>query len=449
METNATTPVDEAAPPPGALERRLDLSILIADLDKDIDQRLRKVSRNLKRPGFRPGKVPFNIVKQQYGQEAYLDALNESLGKAFNESVKAQPMRVAGSPKIEPKKTESTTHLEFTAIFEVYPEIELAELSDVEIERPTLEVGATELESTLNVLRRQRVRYEPVERVAAAGDRVTVDFLGKKDGQPFQGGEGKDHSFVLGEGTMLADFENAVTGMKAGESKTFDLVFPGDYHAKDLAGQTVSFELTVKEVSAVILPEIDAGFARSLGIADGDVDKMRAEIEANLRREVKNRLKERVKNQVMDALLKAHSIETPKALVEADIDHLMQDARQDMERRSGQKLKGFPMRREWFADRAIRRVGLGLLLSEIVKRKELHAKPEQVRALVEEAAQSYEHPEEVIRWYYAQPQRLAEIESVVIEDNVVEWALSNARVVDKTIAFDDLMGGQRAQMAPR
>ena len=450
METNATTPVD-GAPPSGALERRLDLSVLIADLDKDIDQRLRRVSRNLKMPGFRPGKVPFGIVRQQYGQEAHFDALNESLKKSFDEAVKAQEMRVAGIPRIEPKKTESTTHLEFTAVFEVYPKIEIADLSNVEIERPTLEIGAAELESTLEVLRRQRVRYEPIERAAATGvgDRVTVDFLGKKDGQPFQGGEGKDHSFVLGEGTMLVDFEIAVTGMKAGESKTFDLCFPANYHVRDLAGQTVCFELTLKEVCAAVLPEIDAEFAKSLGIADGDVDKMRAEIEANLKREVKNRLKARIKEQVMNALLRTHPVEVPKALVEADIDHLIQEARENMERRGGQKQKDLPVRREWFADRARRRVSLGLLFSEIVKRKGLHPKPEQIRAAIEEVAQSYERPEEVTRWYYAEPRNMADVEGLVTEDNVVEWALSNARVVDRAIAFDELMGGQRAQTAPR
>lgn len=443
MDTNATTTNAEAAPQPSALERRLDLSVVIADLDKEIDQRLKRMGKNVKMPGFRPGKVPFNIVKQQYGYEAHMDALNEALEKAFKEAVKAQQMRVAGSPKIEPKKTESETHLEFTATFEVYPEIKVADLKEVEIERPVLEVGATELENTLNVLRKQRVSYEPVDRAAAKGDRVTIDFLGKKDGVPFQGGEAKDYPFVLGEGTMLADFENAVTGMKAGESKTFEMTFPAEYHAKDLAGQAVTFDISVKQVSEPILPEIDAEFAKSLGIADGDTEKMRAEIETNLKREVKSRLKSRVKNQVMDALLKTNPIDVPAALVEIEIDQLIQNARHDMEQRSGKKLKDFPIQREWFTDQAKRRVSLGLVLSEIVKANELHAKPEQIKTVVEEAAQSYEHPEEVVRWYYAQPQRLAEIEGVVIEDNVVEWALSSAKVLDKPIAFDDLMGQQR------
>ena len=440
METNATTANAEAAPQPSALERRLDLSVVVADLDKDIDQRLKRLGKNVKMPGFRPGKVPFSIIKQQYGYEARMEALNEALEKAFKEAIKAQQMRVAGSPKIEPKQTESETLIEFTAIFEVYPEIKLGELKDVEIERSVLEVGAVELESTLNVLRKQRVRYEPADRAAAKGDRVTVDFLGKKGGEAFQGGEAKDYPFVLGEGTMLADFENAVTGLKAGESKTFEMTFPADYHAKDLAGQAVTFEITVKQVSEAILPEIDAEFAKSLGIADGDTEKMRNEIETNLKREVKSRLKSRVKNQVMDALLKTNPIEVPKALVEIEIDQLMQNARQDMEQRSGRKMNDFPMQREWFVDQAKRRVSLGLVLSEIVKTNELHAKPEQIKSFVEESAQSYEHPEEVVRWYYAQPQRLAEIEGVVIEDNVVEWALSNAKVLDKSIAFDELMG---------
>ena len=444
METNATTPADQAATQPSALERSLDLSVAIADLDKDIDQRLKRMGKNLKMPGFRPGKVPFSVVKQQYGQDAYIDALNAALEKSFTEAVKAQEMRVAGSPKIEPKKTESAENLEFTATFEVYPEVVVTDLQAVDIERSTLEVGEQELENTLNVLRKQRVRYEPVDRAAASGDRVTIDFLGKKDGVPFQGGEAKDYPFVLGEGAMLADFENAVTGLKAGESKTVDMTFPADYHAKELAGQPVSFEVTVKQVGEAILPELDADFAKSLGIADGDVSKMRAEIESNLRREVKSRLKSRIKNQVMDALLKTNPIEVPKALVEMEIDQLIQNARQDMEQRSGKKMKDFPMQREWFTDQAKRRVGLGLVLSEIVKVNQLHAKPEQIKAVVEEAAQSYEHPEEVVRWYYAQPQRLAEIEGLVIEDNVVDWALASAKVLDKAITFDELMGQQRA-----
>ena len=439
METTATPTNAEAATLTNALERRLDLSVVIADLGKEIDQRLKRIGKNFKMPGFRPGKVPANIVKQQYGDQAHYEALNEALERAFGETAKAQQLRVAGHPKIEPKTTESTTHLEFSAVFEVYPEIKLGDLKDVEIERSVLEVGAAELDSTMAVLRKQRVRYEPIDRAAAKGDRVTIDFLGKKDGEPFQGGEAKDYPSVLGEGTMLADFEAAVTGLKAGESKTFEMTFPADY-AKELAGQTVSFDITVKEVREAILPEVDAEFAKSLGVENGDIDKMRAEIETNLKREVKKRLQSKVKDQVMEALLKTNPIDVPNALVDMEIERLMQNARQDMEQRGGAKMKNFPMQREWFVDQAKRRVSLGLILSEIVKVNELHAKSDQIKTIVDEAAQSYEHPEEVVRWYYAQPQRLAEIEGVAIEDNVVAWALSNSKVVDKPIAFDELMG---------
>lgn len=440
METNVANTTVEAAQLPNALERRLDLTVAIADLDQEIEQRLKRLGKNMKMPGFRPGKVPAAMVKQQYGDQARYEALNDALEKAFGEVAKAQQLRVAGHPSIEPKTTESKTHLEFTAVFEVYPEIKLGDLASVEIERPVLEVGEAEMDSTLTVLRKQRVRFDPVDRAAAKGDRVTIDFLGKKDGVAFQGGEAKDYHFVLGEGAMLADFEAAVTGLKAGESKTFEMTFPADYGAKDLAGQKVTFEITVKEVREAILPEVDEEFAKSLGVADGDIAKMRAEIETNLKREVKKRLQGKLKDQVMEALLKTNTIDVPKALVEMEIDRLIQVARQDMEQRSGKKMKDFPMQREWFADQAKRRVSLGLILSEIVKVNELHAKADQVKAIVEEAAQSYEHPEEVVRWYYAQPQRLAEIEGVAIEDNVVAWALSSAKVVDKTVVFDELMG---------
>ena len=442
METNATTTnaETEAAQLANALERRLDLLVAIEELEKDIDQRLKRIGKNFKMPGFRPGKVPANIVKQQYGEQAHFDALNEVLERAFGEAAKSQELRVAGNPRIEPKTTESTTHLEFSAVFEVYPDVKLGDLSSVEIERPVLEVGAAEIDSTMTVLRKQRVRYEPVDRGAAKDDRVTIDFLGKKDGEPFAGGQAKDYPFVLGAGSMLPDFENAIYGLIAGESKTFEMTFPADYLSKEIAGQTVSFEITVKEVREPILPEVDADFAKELGVEDGDVEKMRAEIETNLKREVSKRLQAKVKDQVMEALLKTNPIDVPNALLEMEIQRLMQSARQDMEQRGGAKMKDFPMQREWFVDQAKRRVSLGLILSEIVKVNKLQAQSDQIKKIVEESAQSYEHPEEVIRWYYAQPQRLQEVEGVAIEDNVVAWALSASKVVEKPIAFDELMG---------
>ena len=421
------------------LERRVDLSIAIADVEKEMEQRLKRMGKNMKMPGFRPGKVPFNIVKQQYGDQARHEVLAEELDRVFGETVTSQKLRVAGYPRIEPKTTENTTHLEFSAIFEVYPEFTPGDLSGAEVERPVLEVTQAEVDKTIDILRKQRVSYADTDRAAAKDDRVVIDFLGKKDGEPFQGGQASDYPFVLGHGMMLPDFENAVEGSKAGETKTFDLSFPADYFAKDLAGQTVQFEITVKQVQEPKLPEVNDEFAKSMGIGDGDVTKMRAEIEANLKREVKRRIEGKLKDQVMDALLKANPITVPNALVEMEIQRLMQAARQDMEQR-GMQIKDMPIQPEWFADQAKRRVTLGLILAEVVKTEQLQAKPEQVRAMVEESAQSYEQPEEVIRWYYAQPQRLGEVEGVVIENNVVEWVLGKAKVTDKAAVFDELMG---------
>lgn len=421
------------------LERRIDLSIAISDVEKEMEQRLKRMGKNIKMAGFRPGKVPFSIIKQQHGDQARHEVLSEELDRVFGETVTAQKMRVAGYPRIEPKTSESTTHLEFHAIFEVYPDFTPADMSTAEVERPVLEVTAAEVDKTVDILRQQRVSYEDTDRAAAKGDRVVIDFLGKKDGEPFQGGQAADYPFVLGQGQMLPDFESAVEGARTGESKTFDLTFPADYFAKDLAGQTVQFEITVKQVQAAKLPEVDAEFAQGMGIADGDVAKMRAEIEANLKREVKRRIEGKVKDQVMEALIKANQIAVPNALVEMEIQRLMQAARQDMEQR-GMKVKDMPIQPEWFADQAKRRVTLGLILAELVKTEKLQAKPEQVRAMVEETAQSYEQPEEVIRWYYAQPQRLGEVEGVAIENNVVEWVLGKAKVTDKAAVFDELMG---------
>ena len=438
METNAA---NTAAPAPSALERRLELSVPIAELEHDVDQRLRRLGKNMKLPGFRPGKVPASIVRQQFGQQAHLDALQEALGRLFGEAVSAQNLRVAGTPKIEANNTGSTTHMDFSATFEVYPEITLSDLAGVEVERPVLEVGAEEIDSTLEILRRQRVRYDPVDRAAALADRVTIDFLGKKDGEPFAGGQGKDYRFVLGEGRMLSDFENAVIGTRAGEAKSFDMTFPAEYFSKDLAGQSVTFDIVLKEVCEPVLPELDGDFARALGVEDGDLTQMRAEIEANLRREVKKRLQGRIAAQVMDVLLQANPLQVPEALLQREVERLMEGARQDMEQR-GMQVKDLPMRPEWFTDQARRRVSIGLILAEIVRRNDLKVQPAQVRELVEDAAQSYDNPEEVVRWYYAKDERLNDFEGAAIEANVVDWVLQRVTVRDKPVAFAELMGQQ-------
>lgn len=422
------------------LERRLDLSVALADIEQDLDKRLQRLGRTIKMPGFRPGKVPAKIVKQQYGAQTRYEIMSEKLDEAFYQAATEQGLRVAGQPRLEPKEgADSTTHVEFTAIFEVYPEITLGDLSSATIERPQFEVTAAEVDKTLNILRQQRVSYVDANRAAAKEDRVVIDFLGKKDGEPFSGGQANDYPFVLGQGMMLSEFEAAIEGAAVGESKTFDMTFPEDYFAKDLAGQTVQFDITVKQVQAPQLPEVDAEFVKSLGVADGDVDKMRGEIEANLKREVKKRIETKVKDQVMEALLAANPIAVPSALVAQETERLVQAAREDMANR-GMKTQDLPIQGEWFADQAKRRVTLGLILAELVKKEELKAKSEQVKAMIEEMAQSYEQPEDVVNWYYAQPERLSDVEAVAVENNVVAWVLGQASVTDTATSFDELMG---------
>ena len=422
-----------------ALERRIDMSVPLAEIDKDVEARLKKMARTVKMPGFRPGKVPYRMVAQSYGPQARSEAIGAAVEKALGEQIRAQSLRVAGYPNIEPKDASGTDALEFTAVFEVYPEIVIADVSGQDVERPQLSVTDAEVDKTLDVLRKQRTTFVPVERAAQDADRVVVDFTGRKDGEEFEGGKAVDFAFVIGGGQMLKDFETAVLGLVAGESKTFDMTFPADYHATQLAGQTVQFEVALKKVEEPKLPEVDAEFAKSLGIVDGDVAKMREEVKANLEREVKRRIQAKVKERVMNVLIETHPIEVPKALVEQESAQLAENAKKDFEAR-GMKTKDLPIEPAWFAEQAVRRVKLGLIMSELVKSKELHAKPEQIRAIIEDFAASYEDPSEVVSWYYSQPQRLAQAEALVIEDNVVQWVVSNAKTTDVTASFDDLMG---------
>lgn len=426
-----------------ALERRIDLSVPVADIEKEVDARLKRMSRTVKMAGFRPGKVPLKLVQQTYGPQVRSEAIGAAIEKVFGEQLRAQELRIAGNPRIEPKESSAQDVLEFSAVFEVYPTVVVGDLSGQKVERPRLEVGDAEVDRTIEVLRKQRTTFAEAQRAAAEGDRVVIDFTGRKDGEVFQGGEATDFPFVLSAGAMLKDFETAVTGMQAGESKTFDLTFPEDYHAAHLAGQTVQFEITVKRVDAPVLPEVDADFARALGVADGDVSKLREEVKSNLEREVKRRIQGRTKEQVMEALLAVTPLEVPKALIEVESRQLAENARRDLQAR-GMDPKNIPVVPEWFAEQAERRVKLGLIMAEVVKTNDLYAKPEQVKGLVEEMAQSYEDPSELVKWYYAQPERLAQAEAVVIEDNVVEWVVSQVETTDKEVSFDELMGNAAA-----
>ena len=428
----------------GRLERRLSVVVPIAEIESEVENRLKRLSRTVKLHGFRPGKVPLKVVAQQFGSQVRQEVLGATLEKSFGDAVRQQNLRVAGYPRFEAKPlAEGASQFEYSATFEVYPDIAVGDLSQITIGRPVLVVGEPEVDKTIEIMRKQRATFEPAERAAEQGDRLTITYRGTIDDNEFSGSSARDQAVVLGDGRRLPDFDKRLLGMKAGEVKTFELRFPDDYHGKEVAGKTARFEVTVAQIAVPGLPALDAEFAKKLGVADGDLAKMRAEVKANLEREVKVRLKNRVKDRVMQALLDVTRIEAPKSLVEAEVQRLQKLARHDLAGRGLQVKEDTRLPVELFEKRAQRRVSLGLILAELVQTHNLYAKPEQVRAVVEEQAQSYEHPEEVVKWFYQAPERLREIDSAVVEDNVVAWALAAAKVEDTAIAFDELMGNQQ------
>lgn len=420
------------------LERRITMAVPAEDINKQVAQRLKQLSRTVRMAGFRPGKVPLKIVEQQYGPQVRSEVLGDAVQKEFNDVVTAQNLRIAGNPKIEPKANAGDGQIAFSATFEIYPEVKLGDMSGAKIERPVVEVADADVEKTVEILRKQRTSYHEVKRAAQSGDRVTANFVGRIDGTEFPGGKGGDVPIVLGEGRMLPDFEKGLTGMEPGQTRTFDVSFPADYAGKEVAGKTAAFETTVTKVEEPKLPEVDAEFAKSLGVADGDVAKMREEIRANVQREVKRRLENETKQRVMQAVIDANQVELPKALVEMEMQRMVESARADLKAR-GLKLEQLPIDPSVFETQAKRRVSLGLILAELVKVNELSPKPDQIKALVEDYAQTYEQPGEVVRWIYSEPQRLAEFEGMAIESNVVAWVLGKAKVEDKAVAFDELM----------
>jgi trigger factor len=424
----------------GTLERRVSMSVPLQDIERQVEAKLKQLARNVKMPGFRPGKVPMKLVAQTYGPQVRNEVLGDAVQKSFTDAVREANLRVAGYPKIEPRQEKSNDQaLEFSATFEIYPEVKVGDLSGIAVEQPRVAVDDAAVERTLAILRKQRARFVPASRPAQDGDRATLDFQGSIDGQPFEGGKAEGFVMTVGEGRMLPEFEAAVRGMSPGESKTFAVKFPEDYHGKAVAGKEASFTLALKGQEEPQLPELDAGFAKTLGVADGDVAKMRSEVRANVEREVKKRIEARVKNQAMDALLAATPLELPKSLIEMEAQQLVQRAAADLQAR-GVKPEQMPLAPQHFEDSAKRRVALGLVIAELARAENLQPKPAEVRAMVEQEAQSYESPAEVVKWFYMQPQRLSEMEAMALEANVVKWVLSKAKVTEKEMPFDELMG---------
>jgi len=422
----------------GGLERRLTLSVPSADITKKVQERFRSLARSVRMPGFRPGKVPLKMIEQSYGPQVQAEILGDAVSKAFTDAVDEHKLRVAGQPAIQPKEGGEGEAADFTATFEVYPDVVLSEPEKLAVERFACSVGEAEVSKTIDVLRKQRTSWHEVQRAGQTGDRVTIDFVGKLDDVAFDGGTASDFATVLGEGRMLADFEAGVAGKAAGETGSFDVAFPEDYSAKELAGKTARFDVTVKKVEEPELPALDSEFAKQMGLADGNLEKFQSDVRANLEREVSQRLKARTKSSVMDKIGELAQIDLPKSLVEQESKVLADRMREDLKGR-GVDMKDLPVPPDAFKEQAERRVRLGLIVAEIIRKHALQAKPDQIRKQIEEFAQTYENPAEVVRWYFSDKNRLAEVEALVVEQNVVDWVLAKGQVADKPMTFDELM----------
>ena len=426
------------------LERKITLSLPLTTIQTEVDARLKRLARTVKMDGFRPGKVPLSVVAQRYGYSVQYEVLNDKVGEAFAQAANEAQLRVVGQPRITEKEGAPAGEVTFDAVFEVFPEVQIADLADAEVERLSAEVNDAAIDKTVEILRKQRRTFALRAQDAAAqdGDRVTVDFEGKIDGELFAGGKAEDFQFLVGEGQMLKEFEDAVRGMKVGESKTFPLAFPEDYHGKDVAGKTADFLVTVKKIEAAHLPEVNDALAKSLGVAEPTVEGLRADIKKILEREVKFRLLNRNKQAVMEALVAKAQLDLPNAAIQAEIERLRDGARADLKQRGLKDADKAEIPDDIFRPQAEHRVRLGLVLAELVRANNLQATPEQLKAHIDELAASYEKPEDVVRWYFSDRQRLADVEAVVVENNVTDFVLSKVKVTDKTLSFEELMGQQ-------
>jgi trigger factor len=426
---------------PSPLERNIKVSVPIAQIEAEIATRLKQLARTAKMQGFRPGKVPIKMVERQYGFQVRQEVVTDTVQKSFADAVREQRY-IRGSERFQPVPvSEGASNVEYEATFEVYPEVSIGDVSSGKVVRPVTKVTDANVDATLETLRKQRAKYEPAERAAANGDLVNIDFEGLIAGQPFEGNKAANFTVILGEHRMLPAFEEAMVGLKKGESKTFPLTFPQDY-AEALKGKTADFTVTVNQVAEPKLAPVDAEFAKSLGVQDGDVARLKKEVRENMEKEVDKRIKSQVKEQVMDALHAAASFEVPRALLDSEIQRMQQQAVEDLKQR-GMTTQDLSLPPDLFTDRASRRIKVGLLVAELVKKNDLAPKPDQVRKVIEQHAESFEQPEQLVRWYYGDPARLAEVEALVMEDNVVEWAMGKMKIEDKPTDFDELMGTKK------
>ncbi len=423
----------------GALERRMTVQVPAERIDQEVENRLKSIARSARLDGFRPGKVPMRVVRQRFGRRVHEEVAQDVMSSTFQEALMQENLRPAGGPRLEPLKLAPGEALEYVATFEIYPELEPQGLEGERVQRPVAEVTDEDVEQMLDKLRRQRANWEAVERPAAEGDMVNIDFEGTIEGEPFEGNRGKGVDLELGSGRLIEGFEAGVVGMSAGESRTLELQFPADYHKAELAGRPVRFEVRLNRVSEQRLPPLDEDFARLLGIEEGGVEALRAEVRQNMERELRQRMRSVLKRRTFDRLLEKNAVEVPQALVQEEAERL---AREATEAAGGNR--GVTLPTSLFEDNARRRVALGLLIGEIVKRNGIEVDEERLRNLIEEMAATYENPEEVVKWYYENPEALGSARSLVLEDQVVDWALAQAQVEDERLTFDALIEADKA-----
>ena len=412
------------------LGRRMTVQIPAEQIDQKVESKLQQLARSVRLDGFRPGKVPLSVVKKRYESQVRSETAGELIASSYEQALQQQNLRPAGEPDIEQTRNQPGQALEYVVTFEVYPDVEPPEIADISIERPVVEVTSADVDNMLEKLRKQRVTWTKVERPAAEGDRLEIDFQGTIDGQSFSGNSASNVPLELGSGAMIPGFEEQLTGSSAGDRKTIDVTFPTDYASKEVAGKTAQFDVSVNAVAEAVLPELDDAFAKTFGVGDGGLDKLREEVRRNMHRELDAAVRNRVKQQVFESLLAKADIDVPAALIDQEVAALIKkegdaaDAGADRSR---------------YEQEAKRRICLGLLIAELIKRHQLQVDPERVRETIEALAQSYEKPEEVVQWYYSNQDMLAGIQTLVMEDTVVEWVADQAKTEEKAYTFEELM----------
>jgi len=425
------------------LERRMTVELPEEDFEKAVQNRLQQLARTVKIDGFRPGKVPLSVVKKRFSNEARKEALEESVQSTLYQAMNQENLRPAGAPQVEFLPLEEGKGPTYAVVFEVMPELTLSDMTSAEIEKPVVEITEANIDATIDRIREQRKEWKDVTRKSKDGDQVTIDFVGKLDGVAFDGGTGTDVKVVLGAGQFIPDFEKGLKGLKAAEEKVIDATFPEEYGNKDLAGKAVQFETMIKAVSEPVMPEVDEDFVKALGVEGGTVEALRDQVKENMTRELDQVLREVVKTNVMDAIIAQHELELPEVMVKDEIKRLAEQTRQMFAQQGMPPMPEGSINDDLYRDQAVRRVSLGLIMSDIVSSNELVATADKVRAAVEEIAAPYEQPEEVINYYYADKNRLGEVEAVVLEQNVVDWVLDKAKTVEKKEEFDAIMASRQ------